>query len=70
MSTLEQIKDDVKRLSKVDQETLLNWMTNLWGDELELTDAFKAEIERGEAASPLVALELFGPIPLTEFCHD
>ena len=49
MSKLEQIKEDVKRLSKTDQEALLDWLTNVLEDELELTDAFKAEIERGEA---------------------
>jgi predicted transcriptional regulator len=49
MSKLEQIKDDVKRLSKADQKALLDWLTNVLEDELELTDEFKAEIERGEA---------------------
>jgi predicted transcriptional regulator len=49
MSKLEQIKDDVKRLSKTDQEALLDWLRNVLENELELTDEFKAEIERGEA---------------------
>lgn len=49
MKTLEQIWDDVKQLSKADQESLLDWLTNLLEDDLELTDEFKAEIERGEA---------------------
>ena len=49
MSKLEQIKDDVKRLSKADQKALLDWLTNVLDDELELTDEFKAEIERGDA---------------------
>jgi formate dehydrogenase maturation protein FdhE len=48
MSKIEQIKADVKRLSKDDQETLLEWLTNLLEDELELTDEFKAKIERAE----------------------
>lgn len=49
MPKLEQIKSEVQRLSKTDQETLLDWLTNVLEDELELTDEFKAEIERGEA---------------------
>jgi len=49
MPTLEQIKDDVKRLSKNDQEALLDWLTNLLEDELEFTDEFKAKIEQGKA---------------------
>ncbi len=49
MPTLEQIKDDVKRLSKDDQEALLDWLTNLLEDELEFTDEFKAKIEQGKA---------------------
>jgi len=49
MRTLEQIKDDVRQLSKADQKTLLDRVTNLLEDDLELTDEFKAEIERGEA---------------------
>jgi hypothetical protein len=49
MSTVEQIKDDMKRLSKADQKVLLDWLTSLLENELELTDEFKAEIERGEA---------------------
>jgi hypothetical protein len=42
MSKLEQIKDDVKRLSKADQQVLLGWLTNLLEDGLQLTDEFKA----------------------------
>ena len=49
MSTIEQIKDDVKRLSKDEQEALLDWLTNVLEDELELTDEFKAKIEQGKA---------------------
>jgi hypothetical protein len=46
---LEQIKCDVKRLSKNDQEALLDWLTNFLEDDLELTDEFKAKIEQGKA---------------------
>ena len=49
MSTLKQIKDAVKRFSKNDQEALLDWLTNVLEDGLELTDEFKAKIERGKA---------------------
>ena len=46
---LEQIKDEVLRLSKDDQKALLDWLTNLLEDDLELTDEFKAKIEQGKA---------------------
>ena len=46
MLKLEQIKDGVKRLSKADQEALLDWLTNVLEDELELTEEFKAKIEQ------------------------
>ena len=49
MSKLERIKDEVKQMSKADQEASLDWLTNVLEDELELTDEFKAEIERGKA---------------------
>ena len=49
MSNLEQIKDDARRLSKDDQEALLDWVTNLLEDELELTDEIKAKIEQGKS---------------------
>jgi len=49
MSKLEQIQDDVKRLSKADQEALLDWLSSMLEEELELTDEFKAEIEQGKA---------------------
>ena len=49
MRTLEQIYDEIKRLSKEDQEALLDWLTNLLEDDLELTDEFKAKIEQGKA---------------------
>jgi hypothetical protein len=49
MSTIEQIKDDVKQLSQADQEALLDWLTNVLEDDLELTDEFKAKIEQGKA---------------------
>jgi len=44
---LEQIENQVKQLTKAQQETLRDWLENLLEDQLELTDDFKAKIERG-----------------------
>ena len=35
-------------LTKADREALLDWLVNMVEDELELTEEFKAKIERGE----------------------
>ncbi len=48
MPTLEKIEQEVKQLTKAEQETLRDWLENLLEDELEFTDEFKAKIERGE----------------------
>ena len=48
MPTLEQIEQQVKQLTKADQEALRDWLENLLEDELEMTDEFKAKIARGE----------------------
>jgi predicted transcriptional regulator len=48
MQTLERIESEVKQLSKAEQESLRDWLENMLEDELELTDEFKAKIERGE----------------------
>jgi mRNA-degrading endonuclease RelE of RelBE toxin-antitoxin system len=48
MSALEQIEEQVKRLSKAEREALRDWLENILEDELELTDEFKAKIEQGE----------------------
>ena len=45
MSLLEQVEDQVRRLSVGEQEALRNWLDNLLEDRLELTDEFKSEIE-------------------------
>ena len=47
MSKLEQVEDQVKRLSAAEQEALRDWLENLLEDRLELKDEFKAEIEAG-----------------------
>ena len=54
MSKLEQVEDQVKRLSAAEQEALRDWLDNLLEDRLELKDEFKAEIEAGmsKEASP------------------
>ena len=48
MPTLEQIENQVKQLTKAEQEALRDWLENMLEDELEMTDEFKAKIERGE----------------------
>ena len=48
MQTLEKIEDELRQLSKAEQEALRDWLENLLEDELEFTDEFKAKIERGE----------------------
>ncbi len=46
--TLEQVEADVRRLPLDQQERLREWLENLLEDRLELTDAFKEEIEAGK----------------------
>lgn len=48
MATLEQVEEQVKQLTKNEQEALMDWLGNLLEDELEFTNEFKAKIERGE----------------------
>ena len=48
MPTLEQIESEVKQLTRTEKEALRDWLENILEDELELTDEFKAKIERGE----------------------
>ncbi len=48
MSMLEQVEEQVKRLSAAEQEALRDWLENLLEDRLELKDEFKAEIEAGK----------------------
>lgn len=48
MQTLEKIEEDVKQLSKAEQEALRDWLDNVLEDELEFTDDFKAKIERAK----------------------
>ena len=48
MPTLEQIEQQVKQLPRTEQEALRDWLENVLEDEMEMTDEFKAKIERGE----------------------
>jgi hypothetical protein len=48
MKTLEQVEADVRMLPPEKQEELREWLENLLEDQMELTDEFKAKIERGE----------------------
>ena len=48
MQTLERIEEEVRRLSKAEQEALRDWLENMLEDELVMTDEFKAKIQRGE----------------------
>jgi hypothetical protein len=48
MRTLEQVESDVRMLPPEKQEELRDWLDNLLEDQSELTDEFKAKIERGE----------------------
>ena len=45
---LEQVEDQVKRLSPAEQEALRDWLENLLEDQLQLKDEFKTKIESAE----------------------
>jgi hypothetical protein len=47
MSRLEEVEEQVKRLSAAEQEVLRDWLEHLLEDRLELKEEFKAEIEAG-----------------------
>ncbi len=48
MKTLEQVEADVRMLPLEKQEELREWLENLLEDQMELTDEFKAKVDRGE----------------------
>ena len=48
MQSLEKIEQQVKRLTRAEQEALRDWLENLLEDRLELKEEFKAEIEAGK----------------------
>lgn len=46
--TLQQVEEDVRKLSPTEQEQLREWLENLLEDRLELKEEFKAEIAAGK----------------------
>jgi hypothetical protein len=48
MQTLEKIEAEVRLLPKAEQAALRDWLENMLEEDLELTEEFKAKIERGE----------------------
>jgi hypothetical protein len=48
MSMLEQIEEQVKRLTVSEQQSLRDWLDEILEDELEFTDEFKEKIERAK----------------------
>jgi hypothetical protein len=48
MTTLEQIEEDVLKLSQEEKQVLFEKLVDLMEDELEVTAEFKAEIERAK----------------------
>ena len=48
MQTLENIEQEVRRLTKAEQEVLRDWLENLLEERLELKEEFKAEIGAGK----------------------
>jgi len=62
VSRLEQIKDEVKRLSQADQDALLDWLTNVLEDELELTEISKRRLSAARQTLPRGVFEFGNPI--------
>jgi hypothetical protein len=48
MSTVKEIESAIQKLSPAELQELLDWIHNHLEDELEMTDEFKASIERGK----------------------
>jgi mRNA-degrading endonuclease RelE of RelBE toxin-antitoxin system len=48
MKTLQQVEDDVRKLSPAEQEQLRDWLENLLEDRLELKEEFKEDIAAGK----------------------
>lgn len=48
MPTLDQIEKQVERLPTTEKKALLEWLEDLLEDELEVTDEFKAKIQRAK----------------------
>jgi hypothetical protein len=48
MSMLEQIEEQIRRLSVAEQQALRDFLNDILEDELEFTDKFTAKIERAK----------------------
>ena len=48
MSTVNEIESAIQKLSPAEVKELANWIEDYLEDELEMTDEFKASIERGK----------------------
>jgi hypothetical protein len=48
MSTIQEIETAIERLPRDQIREIREWLEDLFEDELEFTDEFKASIERGE----------------------
>jgi len=48
MPTLDTIEKQVEQLATPEKKALLQWLEDLLEDELELTDEFKAKIQRAK----------------------
>ena len=48
MPTLDQIEKQVERLLTTEKKALLEWLEDLVEDELEVTDEFKAKVQRAK----------------------
>jgi len=48
MSTVKEIESAIQKLAPNEVKELLNWIEDYHEDELEMTDEFKASIERGK----------------------
>ena len=48
MSTVKEIESAIQKLSPTEVKELFEWIEDYFEDELEMTDEFKASIERGK----------------------
>ncbi len=48
MSTVKEIESAIQKLPPTEVKELLDWIQDYLEDELEMTDEFKASIERGK----------------------
>lgn len=48
MSTVKEIESAIQKLAPAEVKELAHWIEDYLEDELDMTDAFKASIERGK----------------------